>query len=145
MDDTVEVLDRLALVDLRARDHVDAVAAIRRKGRPRARSRAGRRERQAKASEGQNEKDKNDEDDTKTTHIRRGLPPVLTLAGGPRFMTMLRALFVASLFAGLALVACGGAGSGGPYTSAAPATANPALGTNAPAKSPKVSGDPYSD
>ena len=60
-------------------------------------------------------------------------------------MAMVRALFIASLFAGLALVACGGAGSGGPYTSAAPATANPALGTNAPAKSPKVSGDPYSD
>ena len=60
-------------------------------------------------------------------------------------MTMLRALVVASLFAGLALVSCGGAGSGGPYTSAAPATANPALGTNKPATSPKVSGDPYSD
>jgi len=64
-------------------------------------------------------------------------------------MTMLRALFVASLLLGLAPVACGGAGSGGPYTSAAPATANPALGTNAPPTSPKQypsgkSGDPYS-
>jgi len=60
-------------------------------------------------------------------------------------MTMLRALFLASLLGGLALAACGGAGSGGPNTSAAPATVNPALGTNAPPKSPKVSGDPYSD
>jgi hypothetical protein len=54
-------------------------------------------------------------------------------------MTMLRALFLASVLGGLALVACGSAGSGG----ATPATANPALGTNKPASSP--SGDPYSD
>lgn len=57
-------------------------------------------------------------------------------------MTKLRALFLASLLGGLALVACGGAGSGGPYTTGAPATANPALGTKAPAT---PSGDPYSD
>jgi hypothetical protein len=56
-------------------------------------------------------------------------------------MTMLRALFLASLLGGLALVACGGAGSGG----AGPGTANPGLGTNNPATSPMPSGDPYSD
>ena len=57
-------------------------------------------------------------------------------------MTMMRALFLASLLGGLALSACGGAGSGG----AAPTTtANPALGTNKPAASPMTSGDPYSD
>jgi ABC-type glycerol-3-phosphate transport system substrate-binding protein len=60
-------------------------------------------------------------------------------------MMMVRALFLASLLGGLALAACGGAGSGGPYTSAAPATAIPALGTNKPAASPMPSGDPYSD
>ena len=57
-------------------------------------------------------------------------------------MTMMRALLLAALLGGLALTACGGAGSGG----AAPTTtANPALGTNNPATSPKPSGDPYSD
>jgi ABC-type glycerol-3-phosphate transport system substrate-binding protein len=57
-------------------------------------------------------------------------------------MTMIRALLFASLLGGLALSACGGAGSGG----AAPTTtANPGLGTNKPAASPKPSGDPYSD
>jgi hypothetical protein len=58
-------------------------------------------------------------------------------------MTLLRALFLASLLGVLALTACGGAGSGG--TSPAPATANPALGTNNPATSPMPTGDPYSD
>ena len=58
-------------------------------------------------------------------------------------MTMIRALLLASLLGGLMLSACGGAGSGG---GAVPTnTANPALGTNNPAASPKVSGDPYSD
>ncbi|MDP9274109.1 MAG: hypothetical protein M3O99_00775 [Chloroflexota bacterium] len=52
-------------------------------------------------------------------------------------MTIVRALFLASLLGGLALAACGGAGSGGPYTTAAPATANPALGTNQPTDPPK--------
>ena len=52
-------------------------------------------------------------------------------------MTRLRALFLAALVGGLALAACGGAGSGGPYTSAAPATANPAPGTNQPTDPPK--------
>src|SRR5437667_1455920 len=141
MDDTVEVLDRLALVDLRARDHVNAVAAIRGACRPWARSRASGRQREAKAREGQNEKYKNDEEDTKTTHIRRGLPPVLTLAGGLENMTIVRVLCLASVLAGLALVACGSAGSGGSI----PPTANPALGTNKPATSPMPSGDPYSD
>ena len=56
-------------------------------------------------------------------------------------MTMLRALFLASLVGGLALVACGSAGSGG----ATPSAGNPALGTNKPATSPMPSGDPYSD
>jgi ABC-type glycerol-3-phosphate transport system substrate-binding protein len=55
-------------------------------------------------------------------------------------MTMMRALFLASLLGGLALVACGSAGSGG-----ATPTVNPALGTNKPASSPMPSGDPYSD
>ena len=58
-------------------------------------------------------------------------------------MTMMRALLFASLLGTLVLSACGGAGSGG---GAAPTTtANPALGTNNPAASPKASGDPYSD
>jgi hypothetical protein len=56
-------------------------------------------------------------------------------------MTIVRALFLASLVGGLALVACGGAGGGG----AAPTSANPALGTNKPATSPSPSGDPYSE
>jgi hypothetical protein len=56
-------------------------------------------------------------------------------------MTMLRALFLACLLGGLALVACGSAGGGG----AAPTSAIPALGTNAPASSPMTSGDPYSE
>jgi hypothetical protein len=56
-------------------------------------------------------------------------------------MTMVRALFLASLLGGLALVACGSAGSG----SATPTAPNPALGTNKPASSPMTSGDPYSD
>jgi hypothetical protein len=55
-------------------------------------------------------------------------------------MTIVRALFLASLVGGLALVACGGAGSGG-----APTSANPALGTNKPAASPTASGNPYSE
>jgi hypothetical protein len=56
-------------------------------------------------------------------------------------MTMVRALFFASLLGGLALAACGSAGSGG----ASPTAANPALGTNKPATSPEPSGDPYSE
>jgi hypothetical protein len=56
-------------------------------------------------------------------------------------MTIVRALFLASLVGGLALVACGGAGGGG----TAPTSANPALGTNGPAASPTSSGNPYSD
>ena len=56
-------------------------------------------------------------------------------------MMMVRALFLASLVGGLALVACGSEGSGG----ATPSAANPALGTNKPATSPMPSGDPYSD
>ena len=52
-------------------------------------------------------------------------------------MTRLRALFLTVLVGGLVLAACGGAGSGGPKTSAAPATANPALGTNQPTDPPK--------
>ena len=55
-------------------------------------------------------------------------------------MTTVRALFLASLLAGLALVACGSAGGSGPAPSA-----NPALGTNQPASSPMPTGDPYSD
>ncbi|MDQ2913558.1 MAG: hypothetical protein M3T56_09905 [Chloroflexota bacterium] len=54
----------------------------------------------------------------------------------------MRALFLAALLGGLALVACGSAGSGGvggPYTSA-----SPALGTSNPAPSPTPS-DPYSE
>ena len=69
-------------------------------------------------------------------------------------MTRLGALFLASLLGGLALAACGSGGSGGaggPYTSAAPVTAAPALGTNKPETEPPKqypsdkSGDPYSD
>ena len=68
-------------------------------------------------------------------------------------MTGLRAIFVAALLGGLALTACGGAGSGGAQgglTSAGPATAAPALGTNDPNPrkeypTPTSSGDPYSD
>lgn len=59
-------------------------------------------------------------------------------------MTWLRAIVLASMFGALALVACGSAGSGGGGPSTGPATANPALGTNQPAQSPKPS-DPYSE
>src|SRR6266850_4559759 len=141
VNNAVEVLERLALVNLCARNHEDAVAAVRWKRRPWAVCRAGGDERDAQARERQDEKDKDDKEDTKTTHIRRGLPPVLTLAGGLTNMTIVRVLFIASLLGGLALAACGGAGSGG----ASPTAANPALGTNKPATSPSPSGDPYSD
>ena len=68
-------------------------------------------------------------------------------------MTRFRALFLAALVGGLALAACGSTGSGGAggITSAAPATAAPALGTTEPANpmkeypTAKPSGDPYSD
>jgi ABC-type glycerol-3-phosphate transport system substrate-binding protein len=56
-------------------------------------------------------------------------------------MTMVRALFLACLLAGLALVACGSAGSGG----AAPTSTIPAVGTNTPTNTPMASGDPYSE
>jgi hypothetical protein len=56
-------------------------------------------------------------------------------------MTIVRAVFLVSLLGGLALAACGSAGSGG----ATPSAANPALGTNKPATSPTPTGDPYSD
>jgi hypothetical protein len=56
-------------------------------------------------------------------------------------MTIVRALFLASLVGGLALVACGSAGGGG----ASPTAPNPALGTNKPATSPSPSADPYSE
>ena len=56
-------------------------------------------------------------------------------------MTVVRALFLASLLGGLALVACGSAGSGG----ATPTAANPALGTNKPGLTPMPSSDPYSE
>src|SRR5712691_2504764 len=82
VDDPVEVLDRLALVHLCARDHEDAVAAVRWEGRSWAMRRAGGNEREAEARERQNEEDENDKEDAKTTQIRCGLPPVLTLAGG---------------------------------------------------------------
>jgi hypothetical protein len=58
-------------------------------------------------------------------------------------MIALRVLLLGSLLGGLALVACGGGGAGGPYTSAAPGATAPALGTNSPT-SPKPSSDPYS-
>src|SRR5882762_7416183 len=48
VDDAVEVLERLALVDLRTRDHVDAVAAVRRARRPRPSRRARGCQRQRK-------------------------------------------------------------------------------------------------
>jgi hypothetical protein len=64
-------------------------------------------------------------------------------------MTMLRALILIAVLAGLTTAACGGAGSGGPgggaQVTSAPTTAAPALGTNKPAASPMTSGDPYSD
>jgi hypothetical protein len=44
--------------------------------------RACRDETETKPRECHNEQDENDKEDTKTTQIRRGLPPVLTLAGG---------------------------------------------------------------
>src|SRR5256885_14661170 len=81
VDDAVEILERLALVNLCARNHEDAVAAVRRKRRPWTVRRAGGGECEAEARERQDEKDKDDKEDTKTTHFRRGLPPVLTLAG----------------------------------------------------------------
>src|SRR4029077_14334002 len=145
VDDSVQVLEGLTLVDLGARDHEDAIATVHWKGRPWAVRRAGRDEREREARERQHDEYEDDKEDTKTTHIRRRLPLVVTLAGGLTNMTMVRALFLVSLLGGLALAACGGAGSGGPYTSSGPATSFPALGTNKPAASPMPSGDPYSD
>jgi hypothetical protein len=101
--------------------------------------RAGCNERETEARERKDEKNEDCKEDTKSTHIRRRLPPVLTLAGGPTNMTMVRALFLATLLGGLALVACGSAGGGG----VAP-TANPAI-TNMPGSSPMPSSDPYSE
>src|SRR2546430_3098459 len=141
VDDAVEILERLALVNLCARNHEDAVAAVRWKRRPRPLRRTGSDEGETETRESQDEEHEDDKEDTKTTHIRRSLPPVFTLAGGLTDMTMVRALFLASLVGGLALVACGSAGGGGP----APTAANPALATNKPATSPMPSGDPYSD
>src|SRR5947207_6480780 len=141
VDDPVEILERLALVNLCARNHEDAVAAVRWKRRPRAVRSARGDQRETQTRESQDEEHEDDKEDTKTTHIRRSLPPVFTLAGGLTDMTMVRALFLASLLGGLALVACGSAGSGG----ATPTGPNPALATNKPATSPMPSGDPYSD
>jgi hypothetical protein len=56
-------------------------------------------------------------------------------------MTGLRALLLASVLGGLALTACGGAGSGG---SSGPSSAAPAVGTNNPVPSATPSSDPYS-
>src|SRR5438874_12153230 len=84
VNDPVEVLDRLAFVDLRTRDHVHAVAAVRRKRRPWPTRRAGCGQRQSEARESENSNNEDDEEDTETAHIRRGLPPVFTLAGGLR-------------------------------------------------------------
>src|SRR3984893_1395845 len=137
VDHRVEVLESRGLASLCARNHEDAVAAVHREGRPWPLRGACRDEREREARERQDDEHEDDKEDTKTTHIRRGLPLVVTLAGGLSNMTMVRALFLASLLGGLALAACGGAGSGGPYTSAAPATANPALGTNQPTDPPK--------
>src|SRR2546425_7257957 len=58
VDNPVEIFDRLALVDLCARDHVDAVAAVRRKGWPRASRRAGRDESEREARQSKDKKDK---------------------------------------------------------------------------------------
>ena len=106
------------------------------------------RQPESKARQSQAKKDENDKENSKTAHIRRGLPPVLTLAGGLPIMTTLRALLIASLLGGLALAACGSTGSGGAgghNSSAAPATAAPALGTNEPKQYPsEKSADPYS-
>src|SRR2546421_3255745 len=95
VDDSVQILDGLAFVDLCARDHEHAIAAVRRKRRPRAVRRTRRNECEGETREGQDKKDEDDKEHTETTHIRRGLPPVLTLAGGLPNMTMLRAFFLA--------------------------------------------------
>jgi hypothetical protein len=61
-------------------------------------------------------------------------------------MATVRVVLVASLCCGLALAACGSAGSGGTgggaQTSAAPSSAAPAGGAT---KSPQASSNPYTD
>jgi hypothetical protein len=103
--------------------------------------RADGNEREGEARERQDEKDHDDDEDTQTLQIRRGLPPVVTLAGGLTDMIRFRLLLVASLLGAMALAACGGAGGGGAQTSSSP---GPALGTNNPAPSATPS-DPYSE
>src|SRR5437867_925622 len=81
LNDAVDVLDRLALVNLRARNHEDTVAAVRRKRRSRAIRRARRGESESEPGEGEHDQKEDDEEDRKIAHIRRRLPRVSTLAG----------------------------------------------------------------
>src|SRR5205823_4451485 len=82
MDDTIDILERFPAIHLRARDHVDAVTAVRRQGWTWPVGRPHRRDGEEKSSEGQNDKHEDEEKDPEGAHIRRGLPSVLTLSGG---------------------------------------------------------------
>src|SRR6266550_3947833 len=82
MDDAVGVLERLAPIDLRARDHVEAVTAVHRKRRPRAVRGARDTDREEETAEREQDDEREDKDDPKSTHIRRGLPYVMNGTGG---------------------------------------------------------------
>src|SRR5207245_1432793 len=83
MDDTIDVLERFPAVDLRARDHVDAVTAVRRQGWTWPVGRPQCCHGEEESGEGQNDEHEDEEKDPEGAHIRRGLPSVLTLSGGP--------------------------------------------------------------
>src|SRR6266566_518624 len=70
VDNAIQILEGLSFVDLRARDHEDAVAAVHRKSRPWPARRAGRDEPEPEAGERQNYEYEDDKEDSKTTHIR---------------------------------------------------------------------------
>src|SRR2546428_7739548 len=80
--DTIEIFDRLAPVHLRARDHVDAVAAVLRERGTRTIRDAGDGEREGEARERENDDDENDGEDSERPHIRERLPSVREGTGG---------------------------------------------------------------
>src|SRR5207244_12829430 len=63
MDDTIDILERFPAIHLRARDHVDAVTAVRRQGWTWPVGRPHRRDGEEKSSEGQNDKHEDEEKD----------------------------------------------------------------------------------
>src|SRR5439155_12880406 len=74
LNDAIAVLERLTAVDLRSRDHVDAVTAVQTQRRPRAAGGARGADRKGEAAEREHSDEHDDEDDPESTHIRRSLP-----------------------------------------------------------------------